>query len=90
MNRPITKAFLFAFALLCASELVVRVFFARNMSGRFDYGYNPTSGFEEHADGTVKLVRAGGRRFHPQSFKQQRPEGVFRRSEEHTSELQSH
>lgn len=78
MNRPITKAFLFAFALLCASELVVRVFFARNMSGRFDYGYNPTSGFEEHADGTVKLVRAGGRRFHPQSFKQQRPEGVFR------------
>ncbi|MBI5773979.1 MAG: SGNH/GDSL hydrolase family protein [Verrucomicrobia bacterium] len=77
-TRPITKAFLLALALFCASELVVRVFFARNMSGRFEYGYNSTSGFEEKSDGTVRLVRAGGRRFHPQSFTRQRPDGVFR------------
>lgn len=76
--RPVTKAFLFALALFCVCELVVRVFFARNMSGRFDYGYHPTAGFEERSDGTVRLVRAGGRRFHPQSFSQKRPDGVFR------------
>jgi len=78
MPRPFTKAFLIALALFCVCELVVRVFFARNMSGRFEYGYNPTSGFEEKSDGMVQLVRAGGRRFHPQSFSQRRPDDVFR------------
>ena len=78
MKGLFTKSFLLLIALLCGSELVVRVFFARNMSGRFEYGYHPTSGFVERADGTVQLVRAGGRRFHPQSFSRQRPEGTFR------------
>lgn len=78
MRRRLPHAFLLALVLLGATELAVRCFFARNMSGRFEYGYHPTSGFQEHADGTVSLVRAGGRRFHPQTFRQSRPEGTFR------------
>ena len=78
MKGLFTKSFLLLIALLCGSELVVRVFFARNMSGRFEYGYHPTSGFVESADGTVKLVRSGGRRFHPQSFTRKRPSNTFR------------
>ncbi|HKS36312.1 MAG TPA: SGNH/GDSL hydrolase family protein [Verrucomicrobiae bacterium] len=78
MNHWTTKAFLLVVALLCGCELIVRVCFARSMSGRFEYGYNPASGFREKTDGTVHLVRAGGRRFHPQSFARKRPDGVFR------------
>jgi hypothetical protein len=78
MNRWITKSFLLLVALFCGCELVVRAFFARSMSGRFEYGYNPASGFVEKKDGTVHLVRAGGRRFHPQSFALKKPEGAFR------------
>ena len=78
MHSRLTKSFLLALALLCGCEVVVRVFFARNMSGRFEYGYHPTAGVVETGDGGVKLVRAGGRRFHPQSFAAQRPEGAFR------------
>ena len=79
MKPWLSKSFLFVVALLCVAELVVRVFFARNMSGRFEYGYDHNaSGFEEKADGTVKLVRAGGRKFHPQSFTRTKPDGVFR------------
>ena len=78
MRRPPPAAFLLMLALLLGSELVVRLCFARNMSGRFEYGYHPTAGFQENRDGTVQLVRAGGRRFFPQSFTQARPPGVFR------------
>ena len=78
MRHVVTKSFLLVLAVFCASELVVRVFFARGMSGRFDYGYHPTAGFRENADGSLDLVRAGGRRFFPQRFQQQRPAGVFR------------
>lgn len=78
MNRWTTKAFLLVVAMFCGCELVVRVFFARSMSGRFEYGYNPASGFEEKKDGTVHLVRAGGRRFRPQSFALKKPDGAFR------------
>lgn len=73
-----TKSFLLVLLLLIVAEGVVRVFWSRNMSGRFEYGYNPMSGFEEQKDGTVNLVRAGGRRFRPQSFKMPKPSGVFR------------
>lgn len=78
MKSVFTRSFLLAVALLACAELVVRVFFARNMSGRFEYGYHPTSGFEEKADGTLDLVRAGGRRFRPQSLKQAPDPGVLR------------
>ncbi|MBI3877776.1 MAG: hypothetical protein HY300_17755 [Verrucomicrobia bacterium] len=71
-------SFALMLALLLGSELIVRLFFARNMSGRFAYGYHPTAGFVETPGGTVNLVRAGGRRFHPQSFQRARPAGVFR------------
>lgn len=78
MKPWLSRSCLLALALFCTGELVVRLFFSRNMSGRFDYGYHPTAGFQENGDGTVQLVRAGGRRFHPQSFSQTRPEGTFR------------
>ncbi len=76
--RVATKPFLLCLALLVGAELVVRVFFARSMSGRFDYGYHPTSGFVERPDGTVRLERAGGRRFFPQKFSRDRPTNTFR------------
>ena len=78
MKAWFRNSFLLALALLVIAEAVVRVFFARNMSGRFDYGYHPTAGFVEKAAGTIDLVRAGGRRFRPQSFSQTRPPGTFR------------
>lgn len=76
--RASTKPFLCLLALLVGVELVVRVFFARGMSGRFDYGYHPTSGFVEYADGSVRLERTGGRRFFPQRFSRERPPNTFR------------
>jgi hypothetical protein len=77
MRRKITAAFLLAFFLLVGAEVVVRVFFARNMAGRFEYGYHPDAGFVEEGD-TLKLVRAGGRRFFPQSLKINPEPGTFR------------
>lgn len=78
MKRLITPACLMVVCLLLLAEVVARVFFAQDISGRFDYGYNPQAGFNERADGTVELFRAGGRRFHPQTFKRHRPPGTFR------------
>lgn len=78
MKRWLTTSLFMTLTLLAGSEIVVRVFYARSMSGRFEYGYNPTAGFVEHADGMVNLVRAGGRRFRPQTFSQSRPPGTFR------------
>ena len=78
MKKWFTPAFLLAVLLLGLGELGARLFFAADISGRFEYGYSPDAGFDERRDGTVKLFRAGGRRFHPQSFQRQRPEGTFR------------
>ncbi len=78
MKPAVTKSFLLLLALLVGAELVVRVFFARSMSGRFDYGYHPTAGFVEYPDGTVHLERAGGRRFFPQKFGRDRAADTFR------------
>ena len=78
MKRLITPACLVVVCLLVLAEVGARVFFAQDISGRFDYGYNPQAGFDERADGTVELFRAGGRRFHPQTFKRHRPPGTFR------------
>jgi hypothetical protein len=78
ITKWLTPAFLFAVLLLGLGELGARIFFAQDISGRFEYGYSPDAGFDERRDGTVKLFRAGGRRFHPQSFPRQRPPGAFR------------
>ncbi len=78
MKKLITPAFLVMVCLLGLAELGARLFFAQDISGRFAYGYDPQAGFDERRDGTVKLFRAGGRRFHPQSFSRQRPPGTFR------------
>jgi len=78
MKRWLPPAFLFAVLLLGLAELGARLFFAQDISGRFEYGYSPDAGFDERQDGTVKLFRAGGRRFYPQSFQRQRPPGTFR------------
>jgi hypothetical protein len=78
MKYWFTASFLLMLALLAGGELIVRIFFAQSMSGRFEYGYSPTAGFVENADGTVNLVHAGGRPFWPQTFSMTRPPGVFR------------
>ncbi len=78
MKRLFTPAFLFAVLLLSLGELGAHLFFAKDISGRFEYGYNPDAGFDVRTDGTVHLFRAGGRRFHRQTFPRQRPPGTFR------------
>lgn len=78
MKRVLTPACLVVLCLLVLAEAGARCFFAKDISGRFDYGYNPQAGFDEHKNGTVELFRAGGRRFYPQSFLRQRPPGMFR------------
>ncbi|MBA4150827.1 MAG: hypothetical protein H0X66_22170 [Verrucomicrobia bacterium] len=78
MKRVFRNPFVLALTLLILFELVLRIFFAKNMEGRFEYGFHPTTGFRGTKNGTVELLRTGGRRFHPQSFSAQRPEGVLR------------
>jgi hypothetical protein len=78
MKRLVTPAFLVVICLLGLAELVARVCFPLDISGRFEYGYNPQAGFDEQANGVVQLVRSGGRRFHPQKFLRHRPPGMFR------------
>src|ERR1700722_18504333 len=78
MKNWFSPAFLLAVCLLGAGEIVVRVFFARDFSGRFEYGYDPAAGFQENADGTVDLVKAGGRPFRPQKFSRVPAPNTFR------------
>ena len=78
MRRTFTKSFLLVLVVLAIAEIAVRVFWSRGLTGRFDYGYHPTAGFVEKSDGSLDLVRAGGRKFFPQHFAQQRPPGTFR------------
>ena len=77
MKRLLTPAGLVVICLLGLAELGARLFFAQDISGRFDYGYNPQAGFAEHADGTVELFRAGGRRFYPKRFNGRGRRGSF-------------
>ena len=76
-GRLLSVSFLWVIGLIILLEIIGRTFFANNISGRFEYGYHPTSGFIEKDD-TLNLVRAGGRRFHPQSIKIHKPDDVFR------------
>jgi hypothetical protein len=78
MRRTFTKSFLLVVALLVVGEFAMRTFYSRGLSGRFDYGYHPTAGFQENADGSLDLIRAGGRKFLPQHYPQRKPDGVFR------------
>ena len=78
MRRTFTKSFLLVAALLVLGELAMRTFYARGLAGRFDYGYHPTAGFQENSDGSLDLIRAGGRKFLPQHYPQRKPDGVFR------------
>jgi len=78
MKKWLPPAFILAVLLLVLGELGARLFFAESLSGRFDYGYSKDAGFDERPDGVVRLLRSGGRRFHPQSFPRQRPAGTFR------------
>lgn len=76
--RAFSKSFVLMLVVLAGAELAGRLFFERTLMGRFDYGYDPTAGFVEEADGTVELVRAGGRKFFPQSFALERDPGTTR------------
>jgi hypothetical protein len=55
MRRLITPACLVVICLLGLAELGARVFFAQDISGRFDYGYNPQAGFAEHRGSFASL-----------------------------------
>jgi hypothetical protein len=63
----IGRGLIMAVLIIALLELGAHLFFKHNMSGRFDYGYHPTAGIIDHGD-TIELVRAGGRRFRPQTF----------------------
>lgn len=78
MKRLFTLPFILALTLLLSLELFVRLFMADTMSDRFEYGYALDTGFVESGDGTVKLVSSGGRRFRPDSFTVDPPEGKRR------------
>ncbi len=78
MRRTFTRSFLLVIAVLVIAEIAVRVFWSRGLAGRFDYGYHPTAGFVKKSDGSLDLVRAGGRRFFPQHYAQQKPAGTLR------------
>ncbi len=78
MKKHLFADFLFAVLLLLGFEIGVRVFLPHDISGRFSYGYDQDSGFVESKDGVVHLVRAGGKRFHPQTFTLQRPPDTLR------------
>lgn len=78
MKKWLPPAFLLVVLLLVLGEVGARLFFAKSVSGRFEYGYSANAGFDEQSDGTVHLIRAGGRRFHPQTFCRHRPPGTFR------------
>ena len=78
MKKFLLADFLFALVLLLAAEIGVRVFLPHDVSGRFSYGYDRDSGFVETNDGRVHLVRAGGRRFYPQTFELRCPADTFR------------
>lgn len=75
--RCIPKSVLFSMALLSIVEITVRLSFAENMSGRFEYGFHPTAGFIEKDD-KLYLKRTGGRRFRPQTIKMTPSKGIFR------------
>jgi hypothetical protein len=78
MKKFIFADFLLALLLLVAAEAGVRIFMPHDVSGRFSYGYDQDSGFVESQDGLVHLVRAGGHRFHPQTFRLRRPADTYR------------
>ncbi|HAY23018.1 MAG TPA: hypothetical protein DCY27_12840 [Desulfobacterales bacterium] len=78
MRNLVSAAFLLALGLLLAAEAGVRLFLPHGVSGRFSYGYDLQAGFVEQGNGQVKLVRAGGRRFYPQTFSYQRPPDCWR------------
>jgi hypothetical protein len=73
MKKLLFADFLLALVLLLGAEVGVRLLLPHDVSGRFSYGFDRDSGFVESGNGTVSLVRAGGRRFHPQTFSRQRP-----------------
>ncbi len=78
MKKLLFADFLFALLLLMTAEIGVRLFLPQDVAGRFSYGYDQDSGFVEAGDGMVHLVRAGGRRFLPQTFSRQRPADTCR------------
>ncbi|MCI0749106.1 MAG: GDSL-type esterase/lipase family protein [Nevskiales bacterium] len=77
MPPIVTKAFGVPVGVLAVFELLCRLVFVDGFTGRFEYGYSPTAGFVRNG-ATVELHRAGGRRFYPQSFAQDKPAGRIR------------
>jgi hypothetical protein len=78
MKTWISKSFLLCVCILAIAEISMRLFLSDKNLGRFEYGYHPTAGFLEKKDGTVHLVRSGGRKFREQKFSKIPQSNVFR------------
>jgi hypothetical protein len=78
MKKPLFADFLLALMLLLTAEVGVRLFLPQDISGRFSYGFDQDAGYVESGEGKVHLVRAGGRRFRPQTFSRKRPADTIR------------
>lgn len=76
--KMLSRSFVLMAVVLLGAEAAGRLLFDKALMGRFDYGYNETAGFVEKPDGSVELVRTGGRRFFPQSFMRQRASQAVR------------
>jgi hypothetical protein len=78
-TKQFPVAGLIAIGILVIAEIIARMVTGESSASRFEYGYDPQAGFVEHKNGTVDIVRSGGRHFWPhQSFKMPKPKGVIR------------
>ncbi len=78
LRRLVAPAFFASLAVLVLIECLIRITMVDFFSGRYQYGFDTQSGFVETADGRVNFVRAGGRRFYPQSMTRAKAPGTFR------------
>jgi len=78
MRAWIPKSVVLVIVLVFGAEVITRYFFAQSLTGRFDYGFHPTAGFEENMDESISLIKAGGRPFRPQTYKMLPEPGMFR------------
>jgi GDSL-like Lipase/Acylhydrolase family len=76
--RFMTPAFLALLVVMGSIELLIRFTMVDFFSGRYQYGFDQTSGFVESPDGAIRFVRAGGRRFYEQSLPRAKSAATFR------------
>lgn len=78
MTRLIQPSFRLCLLLLVAAEIILRGTLSPLSVAAFQCGYHPDSGFQETADGMIRLVPGPARNFHAQVFAKRRPPGDLR------------